>query len=139
MRVYLDSSALAKRYVSEAGTDVVLRRCAEAEEIVLSVVCAPEVISALNRLQRERKLNRRQYASLKRRLTADIAEATIVPLDPAIVSGAVRCLESHVLRTLDAFHIASASQSGCDLFVTGDLRQYEAARKELAEAEIVGE
>lgn len=139
MRAYIDSSALAKRYVREVGTDLVLKWCEEADEVILSVISAPEVISALNRLKRERKLNRRQYAKLKQNLMADIAEATIVPLNAAVIAKAVRCLEDYVLRTLDALHIASASQGGCELFVTGDTRQYQAAQKEFPQAEIVGE
>ena len=49
MRIALDSSALAKRYVSESGTPRVLELCAQATEVVVSVLCVPEILSGLNR------------------------------------------------------------------------------------------
>ena len=36
MRVFFDSSAFAKRYVREEGTDVVLSWCEQATELCLS-------------------------------------------------------------------------------------------------------
>ena len=36
MRLFLDSSALAKRYVLENGSDRVVELCREADEVVLS-------------------------------------------------------------------------------------------------------
>jgi len=44
MRILLDSSALAKRYVCEPGTEQVLSRCRDADEIVLSVLCVPALV-----------------------------------------------------------------------------------------------
>ena len=48
MRTYFDTSALAKRYVREPGTETVLKKCSEATEIVISVISVPELMSALN-------------------------------------------------------------------------------------------
>jgi predicted nucleic acid-binding protein len=129
MRLFLDSSALAKRYVAERGTDQVVNCCREADEIVLSVVCAPELISAFQRLYRERRLSSRQYRALKKDLAADLAQATIVRLTEAVLSKTIETLERTTARTLDAIHVASAFETSCDIFLSADRRQCEAARK----------
>jgi hypothetical protein len=61
VRAYFDSSALAKRYIVEPGTAEVLKHCSNASEILLSILCIPELISAFNRLAREKKITRIQY------------------------------------------------------------------------------
>jgi len=136
MRVFLDSSALAKRYIEEPGTDRVVALCAEAEEILLSILCVPELISALNRRKREGKLSAQQYRSLKRELAADIAEANVMDINTEIIQETITCLEQVPVRTLDAIQIATAKQSLCDLFVTADRRQYDAAQLIKLEAEL---
>ncbi len=73
MRVYFDSSAFAKRYISEPGTAEVLAWYDQATELALSVIAIPELFSAFCRLKRERKLSAGQYRRLKSDLMADIA------------------------------------------------------------------
>ena len=128
MRLFIDSSALAKRYIRECGSDQVLAHCAEADEIILSVLAVPEVMSGLNRLRREHSLSEDMYLQAKGSLAADVAGATVVGLTPAIVGKAVSCLESATLRAPDAIHVASALECQADLFLSADLRQCKAAR-----------
>ena len=61
MRTFFDSSAFAKRYVEEPGSRAVDSLCSHATELALSVVCIPEIISAMNRLMREGQLSRPNY------------------------------------------------------------------------------
>ena len=129
MRLFIDSSALAKRYVAERGTDRVVDRCRGAGEVVVSIICAPELISAFQRLRRENMLSSGQYRALKNDLAADLAEATIVQLTEAVLSRTIETLEQTAVRTLDAIHVASALEVSCDLFLSADRRQCEAARK----------
>ncbi len=128
MIVYMDSSALAKRYVREEGSDRVLELTREATEIVLDVLCVPEVLSGCNRLRRETRISFEQYLMIKAELTEDVREATVIDLGNDVVATAIRCLEESSVRTLDALHVAAAATYACDLFVTGDKRQMEAAR-----------
>ena len=129
MRLFLDSSALAKRYVAEAGSEKVIRLCAEADDIVLSVLCVPELISAFNRLKREGRISSHAYRRLKQELAADMAQASLIELSPEVLQQTTRCLERTALRTLDAIHVASAKIALCDLFVSADQRQQDAAQK----------
>ncbi len=127
MRVFFDSSAFVKRYVAEAGTDVVLDWCDRATEIGLSGIALPEIISAFCRLRREARITDTQYRQLKSLLLADIEDAAVCDLAPTVLAEAVACLETNVLRGMDAIHIGSAVALKADVFVSADTRQCEAA------------
>ena len=129
MKAYLDSSAFAKRFIDEVGSDEVERICAEATELGLSVLCVPEIISALNRRRRERSLTRGQYVSAKRRLIDDVQDADLIHLTPSVVGSSIDVLEGNPVRTLDAVHVASALEWSADLFVSADKRQLTAAKR----------
>jgi uncharacterized protein len=129
MRVYFDSSALAKRYVKEQGSEEVLAWCERAGELAISIVAVPEILSALRRLVRERHLAEPGYQSIKRDFMEDISDALVCDTTPEVISRALRVIEAHPLRALDAIHVASATACSSDYFVSADLRQCAAARQ----------
>ncbi|MCC9000153.1 MAG: type II toxin-antitoxin system VapC family toxin [Candidatus Contendobacter sp.] len=129
MRVFFDTSAFVKRYVSEAGTDAVLEWCDQATEIGLSGIALPEMISAFCRLRREARITNTQYQQLKSLLFADIEDAAVCDLTPAVLAQAVSSLETSALRGMDAIHIGSAIVLKADVFVSADLRQRDAAAR----------
>jgi len=129
VKLFLDTSALAKRYIAEQGSDGVLRLCREAEQLAVSVICLPEMISTLNRLVQERRLSRAKYQVLKQTLLGDLAGADLCELTTAVMRGVIRLLESNPLRAMDAIPVASAAAYGAELFASADLRQLAAARK----------
>ena len=129
MRVFFDGSAFVKRYVSEAGTDAVLDWCDQITEIVLSGIALPELISAFFRLHCESRITDMQYRQLKSLLLADIEDAAICDLTPAVLVQAIFSLEKSVLRGMDAIHIGSAIALKVDVFVSADKRQLEAATR----------
>ena len=127
MRIFFDSSAFAKRYVSEEGTDTVVQWCDRAAEIALSGIALPELISAFCRLRRESKISEAQYQQLKDSLLADIEDAAICDLTPIVLAHSIASLERNTLRGMDAIHIGSAVAMQADLFVSADARQCAAA------------
>ncbi|MEO8012046.1 MAG: type II toxin-antitoxin system VapC family toxin [Dokdonella sp.] len=129
MLVFFDTSAFVKRYIDEAGTDAVLEWCDRATEIGLSGIALPEIISAFCRLRREAMINDTQYRQLKSLLLADIEDAAVCDLTPAVLGEAVSCLETNVLRGMDAIHIGSAVALKADVFVSADARQCDAAAR----------
>ena len=129
MKTFLDSSAFAKRYIDEEGSETVEQICAEASALGLSVICPPEIISALNRRRWEGDLSRGQYREAKARLTAEVADATILNLVPRVVAGAIKVLETSDVRAMDALHVACALCWGTELFVSSDQRQLRAGRE----------
>lgn len=128
MKAFLDSSAFAKRFVDEIGSDKVEDTCAQASELGLSVICVPEIISALNRRRRERSLTATQYAEAKQRLLDDVRDADIINLTVPVVGSAIRVLETSPVRAMVALHIACALEWGAQLFVSSDKKQLSAAR-----------
>jgi uncharacterized protein len=127
MRTFLDSSAFAKRFVDDDGSDAVERLCEQATELGLSVLSVPEIVSALNRRVREGSVSHDQYREAKARLASEVAGATIMNLHPDVIADAIGLLEATPLRALDALHVACARQWKADLFVSSDARQLGAA------------
>lgn len=129
MRTFFDSSAFAKRYIDEPGSQTVDELCMAATELALSIVCVPEIISALNRRIREGSISRRTYQEIKQRLSEEIADAEIVNLMPPVISTCTTILEVSPIRAMDALHVACAIQWKAELFVSADARQISAAKK----------
>ena len=130
MKVFFDTSAFVKRYVEEPGTEKVIEICDQTEQLVLSVICLPEMISTLNRLVREGKLPAADYRTLRDLILREIEDAEICRLTPEVVSQTLRCLENNDLRAMDAIHLGCAVVVKPDLFVSADKRQIKAAQKE---------
>ena len=137
MRLYLDTSALAKRYVLEKGSDTVTEKCEVAGVILLSVLSPIEMASVFSRMHREKKITEKQHIELSKEFEMDLAGATLIKLDDGVIAGAIGCVERRGIATLDAIHIASAEASGCTLFLTADIRQYAAARAGGIKSELI--
>lgn len=129
MKVVFDSSSFAKRYIVEPGSEQVDSILQNASQLGLSTLCAPEIISALNRRVREGVLPQPAYERAKAQLAADVGDAMILHLAPDVIATAVTLLENHPLRALDALHVAGALVWQADLFVTADRRQFAAAQQ----------
>ncbi|MBW2367645.1 MAG: type II toxin-antitoxin system VapC family toxin [Deltaproteobacteria bacterium] len=139
MKLLVDSSAFAKRYVQEYGSeeiDVLLQR---ASELALCIILVPEIISGLNRRLRERILSTNNYRKLKTQLIEDVHDATVIQITPAVISHSVKLLENNVLRAMDSFHVASALEWQTDLFVTADKRQLMAAKNAGLPTKFIGQ
>jgi predicted nucleic acid-binding protein len=128
MRVFFDSSAFAKRYVREDGSDEVLLWCDRATELGLAVIAVPEIVSAFCRLQREGRVTGDQYRRLKSMLFEDVEDIALCDLLPEVIQQAVWNLEAQALRGMDAIHVGCALVWRADLFVSADRRQCTAAR-----------
>ena len=129
MKVFLDTSAFAKRYVAEQRSDKVMALCQKADSLVVSVICLLELISTLSRLVREKKLTKADYRKLKGDAMADLADVDICHKTSEILVSVVSLLESYPLRAMDALHVACALAVKPDIFVSADHRQLTAARK----------
>ncbi len=130
MRVFFDTSAFVKRYIEEPGSERVMEVCKNAEHLVVSLICLPEMISTLSRLVREGKLASDQYRQLKGRVLADFEDMEICDITPEIIGHTIRLLEKNPLRAMDALHLGCAFAVKPDLFVSSDRRQTEVAIRE---------
>jgi predicted nucleic acid-binding protein len=139
MKLLVDSSAFAKRYIQEYGSeeiDVFLQR---ASELALCIVLLPEIISGLNRRLRERILTANDYRKIKSQLLEDVNDATVIQITPAVISHSVKLLKNNILRAMDSFHLACALEWRADLFVTADKRQFTAAKNAGLMTEFIGQ
>jgi uncharacterized protein len=137
MRIFMDTSAYAKRFIEEEGSDEIDNILFQATELGISLLCVPELLSAMNRKLREKMISRSQYSEIKSRFTEEINDIDIILLTDEVIKKAVTLLEKNVLRTLDAIHIACAYEWDADMFLTSDKRQIKAAKKELKKVKLI--
>jgi len=123
--LYVDTSALLKRYVDEPDSDV-------AEDYLTS---DPVWVTARHtRIEVRRNLARllagAALARARRYFEADWRRTHVVELDEETCEQAVRLAELSGSRTLDALHLAALRRVGEGRIplLTFDLRQAQAAR-----------
>lgn len=129
MKTFFDSSAFAKKFVEEKGSDAIEEICLNTTSLALSIICVPEIMSALNRRLREKNINQSNYQIAKTRLLEEIEDALILNITPTVVTKSIELLEKNILKAMDALHVACAIEWKPDLFVSSDIKQTEAAQK----------
>lgn len=134
--VYLDSSALVKRYVDEQGSDQV-RELLQSSVYVASVAVAyVEIASALARAVRERKLMEGEARKVFQTFRGEWAVAiACINVRDDLITEASKLVWQYHLRAYDAMHLASAlwlqNEIGKPiLFATFDKQLGEAAKAE---------
>ena len=70
--MYLDTSSFVKRFVDEVGSKQVEDVIQKASEIGLSIICFPELMSALNRKLRPELITKEIDLDLKSEIMEDI-------------------------------------------------------------------
>jgi predicted nucleic acid-binding protein len=128
LNLFADSSALAKRYIADEKSERVDALLYDATSLTVSVLCLPEIISALCRRRREHSLTQKQYSTAKEALEADLVDATVIQMTDEVILKSVDILEKSPLRFADAIQIASALAWRADVFVSADTGQCAAAK-----------
>lgn len=124
MTLYVDTSALMKRYIEERDSDV-------SEQLMLT---DPVLItSRLTEIEMRRNLTKlldgSELARTRRQLQGDLDAFALVALDSTTCSEAARIAEQTQCRSLDSIHIAAALRAGTHTtLLTFDIRQAQAAR-----------
>jgi predicted nucleic acid-binding protein len=139
MKLAVDSSSLAKRYVQEFGSERLDHILQDASELALCIILVPEIVSGLNRRLREGNLDPKNYRVVKKQLLSDVRDAVILQITPSVISHSVKLLENNLLRAMDALHVACALEWKADLFVTSDRRQLIAAQNAGLRTEYLGQ
>jgi predicted nucleic acid-binding protein len=123
--LYVDASALLKRYVDEDASDA-------ADAILRS---DPSLVTARHTLVEVRRNLARlvgagDLAAVKDRFARDVEALSLVELDEVTCEAAATIAELTGVRTLGALHLAAAQRVGGSAlpFLTYDLRQAQAAR-----------
>ena len=122
--LYVDSSALMKRYVAEHDSAAADSLLASDPVLATSRLAEVEVRRNLARM-----LDGVDAAGAKRQFLEDLDAFALVAVDATICNDAARVAEQTGCRSLDSIHIASALRAGSQTtFLTFDVRQANAAR-----------
>lgn len=124
MTLYVDSSALLKRYVDEHDSEAAVSLMATDPVLVTSRFTEIEVRRNLTRL-----LDGSELTSSRRQLAVDLDAFALVSLDASTCNEAARIAEQTLCRSLDSLHLAAAVRTGtATSLLTFDLRQAQVAR-----------
>lgn len=139
---YADSSTLVKRHVPEIGSDWVEKEfdTVNGNIVITSKLTIVEVLSAMNRRQREASISQTEYAQFSGDFLAFVeTDYRIFELTDSVLPESQRLLENYPLRAGDAVQLASALLANAQLrsaklppliFLASDARLLSAAKDE---------
>lgn len=108
MIFYFDTSSLIKLYVEEEGSEAVRELLAAADLGASSVVLYVEMRAALARIYQSARLDTASYRKALKSFETDWSNLATVSLTDPILRLAADLAERHLLKALDAIHLASA-------------------------------
>ncbi len=109
MILYLDASALVKRYVAEAGSDEVNQTISQADIVGTAIISRAEVAAALAKSIRVGLLAFQDASAALQLFRNEWLDLVRVQLTEMVVGRADSLAWRYQLRGYDAVHLASAS------------------------------
>lgn len=107
MILYLDASALVKRYIAEKGSDSVNSWISEADMVMTSILTRVEVVAAITRAQRMNIITSQDAQLAIRQFRAEWENYQRLPITEITVTRGDNLAYEHGLRGYDATHLAS--------------------------------
>ena len=108
MILYLDSSALVKRHVTEPGSDQVEGIAKTAELLATAIISRAEVSAALAKAVRVGGLNKAQALTSLESFRKEWQNYLRLDLNESAIARADNLVWDHPLRGYDSVHLASA-------------------------------
>ncbi len=108
MILYLDTSALVKKYFLEPGTDDVISIWNSASWILISIVGFAESMAAFHRKKRETSMEDDAFEEVLRYFRNDYESMVRIQVNDEFIDIVSSILSKHPLRGSDAIHLASA-------------------------------
>ena len=106
--IYLDSSALVKRYMKEAGTDALRSMMAQEEIMATSKLAYPEILSAFMRKHRTGEISRKSLEAVLEKFGNDWDKIYIVEFHDELLPRIEFLIRKYPLKGADAVHLSSA-------------------------------
>jgi len=133
--IYLDSSALVKRYLEEAGSNTVRSVITSADAIATSKLSFPEMLSAFMRKRRAGEIGSKSLYAVIHKFETDWYRFFIIEFHDELLPKVKALIEKHLLKPADAVHLSSAlwlkeTTRGDLTFVTSDSNILKAAQEE---------
>jgi len=129
---YIDTSALAKRYLNEPGSDEVDQFLREQRRRTISRLGVLELRCLLARRRRAGEISADYERDALCGLADDIQGAVLLVepvVDGQVLRDLIERLRDHPLRALDALHLAIAGTTGSRIVATADRVMTRAARE----------
>jgi len=108
MILYLDTSALLKKYFRETGSDEVITRWKDATGIVTSSVAYAEALASIHRKKRDLKFNNDIFKKIIHLFRRDWNSLIRVDVTDELNDWIDKMVSHYPLRGFDAIHLASA-------------------------------
>ncbi|MDI7259650.1 MAG: type II toxin-antitoxin system VapC family toxin [Thermodesulfobacteriota bacterium] len=123
--IYFDTSALAKWYLNEEGSEDVEKHIQENGPVDISDLTIVEIRCLLSRRRRERNIDPKTEMKVFATFEEDIRQRFLIchPLPDGLTAGAVNLLSVHPdlpIRTLDALHLMIAREIQAEVLATAD-------------------
>ncbi len=133
--LYLDSSALFKRYRTEPGTatmNALFGQWPQKALFLSSRMATVEIEAAASRGLRGKVINQKDYGLILSSAAEDLDRITILPVSADLIDDAAQEARHRALRALDAIHLASAVRTNRAVserfvFVSSDKELLQAA------------
>ncbi len=145
--VYLDSSAIIKRYINEPGTSIVRKIFMDAytgeTRIAFSIWNIGEVLGAFDKARRLGRINDREYSTVRGRFLSEMRRmlklgiSIVIPVKAKVLRDSWRIIEKYHVYQADALQVASAKYIGASRFLTGDVKLHKVASTEGLESVIL--
>jgi predicted nucleic acid-binding protein len=131
LRIFLDTSALAKRYVQESGSEELEELLISiTPEIFISTLAFVEFASAIGRKLWHKEISDADVRTAIKEFEEDWYEVFAkIPLEDTLAETAAAMALEHSLKGADAVHMTSAQAANAELFVASDNKLIRAAKK----------
>lgn len=148
MIVYLDSSAIVKRYVLEDGTDVVQEAYTKAlqgeAKLSFSVWNIGEALGVLDTYQRRKWLKKENHKTARESFITEtlrlikLGLVKTIPVRAKLLTESWALIEKHHIYQADALQIVSAKYINTDQLLSGDKKLVGIAKEEGINATYLG-
>jgi uncharacterized protein len=135
MILYLDTSALVKKYFKEKNTAEVISAWKSSLGIATSAVAYAELLAAVYRKNNETRIKKSVFANVLRLFHEDWSTFIIVEVDNRMNETIHKIIADHGLRGFDAIHLASALTIGSAVADSFVFACYDERLKRAAQAE----
>ena len=108
MILYMDTSALLKKYFKEPGSAEVISKWKEADGIVISSIAYAETVASIHRKKREVNRRTERFRTVLNSFQKDWKSFIRVEVNDNLIEIIDKIVAEHPLRGFDAIHLASA-------------------------------
>ncbi|BDR93388.1 type II toxin-antitoxin system VapC family toxin [Vulcanisaeta souniana] len=146
--VYLDSSAIVKRYISEPGSDYVktlyLSSYTGSVKLAFNIWNIGEVLGVLDRARMRKFITDDEYKTAKLRFIRETLRLVklgilmVMPIKLSILRSAWTIIENYHIYQADAIQVATARFVGASEVVTADKKLYQVLINEELNAKYIG-